>query len=288
MFVPEDARWLLAESDEVEHCVAAMEAAIRHGMITEIEAGLSHRFAHVVALSLRHLAATSSSPLPESLLALADSRGSPVRRALAEVLQDKPHAAHMRTLLQLAADKWSRDASYRGEEDDYPIAQVAITAIAKLSGIDAGAADALYAIAVETRDSSVRFAIFELLVRSGDARFQERLFDLAVAPGNVAVRQAAAKALVVGSRWMAPDIVAKLTPDVVKTRVHGVAAWLLLLAALCGDMDQLLGIAGELAAHSKRRVLVLLVIWVLTEKDAALAQRAGQSHQTAFNINRLR
>lgn len=275
VFIQEDIRWLLAESNEADHCVAAMEVAIRHGMTPEIEAGLSHRFAHVVALSLRHLAKPLSPPLPSPLLALSDSRGSPVRRALAEVLQEKPHGAHVPTLLQLAADRWSWDASYRDQDDDYPIAQLAVAAIAKLDGIDAVAADALYAIAVATRDPKVRFSIFEQLVRLADAEYQERLFDVAVAPGNAAVRRAAANALVVHSRQVVPDVVAKVTPDVVRTRIHGVATWLLLLAALCGDTDRLLRIAEELATHSQRRVFLLLMIWVLTEKDAALAQRVA-------------
>lgn len=275
MFLPEDVRWLLAESDEVEHCITAIEMAIRHGMTAEIETGLSHRFAHVVALSLRHLATPMSAPLPSSLLALADARGSPVRRTLAEVLQDKRHDAHMPTLLQLAADKWSRDASYRDQYDDYPIAQLAIAAIAKQDGIDAVAADALYGIAVATRDPKVRFSIFEQLVRLADVGYQERLFDVAVAPGNAAVRRAAANALVTQSQHVVPEVLAKVTPDVIRTRLHGVAAWLLLLAALCGDTERLLHISAELATHSHRRVFLLLMIWVLVERDAALAQRVA-------------
>lgn len=275
LFVPEDIRWLLAESDESDHCVAAMEAAIRHDMTSEIEAGLSHRFAHVVALSLRYLATPLTAPLPSSLLALSNARGSPVRRTLAEVLWDKPHGAHLPTLLQLAGDTWSRDASYRAEDEHYPIAQRAMAAIAKLDALDSEAADALYGIAVATRDSTVRFSIFQQLVRLADVAYQNRLMDVAVAPGNTEVGRAAANALVVQRQHVAPKVVAKVTSSVLRTRAPSVATWLMLLAASCGEVDPLLRIAEELATHAKRRVLLLLMVWILTDKDAALAQRVA-------------
>ncbi|WP_457337489.1 hypothetical protein [Rhizobacter sp. P5_C2] len=275
MFLPEDVRWILAASEEVGHCVGAIEAAIRHGMTEEIEAGLSHRFAYVVALSLRHLAATQSPRLSPPLLALAASRGSPVRRALAEVLQEKPHDAHVPTLLKLAVDKWSPDSSYRDQDDYYPIARLAITAIAKLGSVDAATADALYGIAMGTRDPRVRFSIFEQLVRLADAGYQERLFDLAVAPGSATVRRAAANALGAQCQHVVPEVVAKVTPDLIKTRLHGVATWLLLLASLSGGIEQLLSIAEELAMHPQRRVLLLLTISVLSQRDAVLAQRVA-------------
>ena len=43
-------------------------------------------------------------------------------------------------------------------------------------------ADGLYRLAIDTRDSEVRYEIFALLVRAANARFQGQLFDLAVNP----------------------------------------------------------------------------------------------------------
>lgn len=275
-FVPDDVNWLLAESNDVDSCVEAIESAIRHEMAVEIEMALSHKFAKVVAKALRHVAIPLAPPLPESVLALVTARGSPVRLTLADVLGEKPHAAHMSTLLLLAADEWSPRASYHGEADDYPIAQRAIVAIAKLGHVEGAAAEELYRIAVDTRDPDVQVGIFELLVCSASESFQRRLFDLAVSPGRRTVRLAAVSALLGGHESVVAEIVAMITPSLVRTRIEGVASRLLMLSAAQGDVDQILGIAADLATHPKRRVLLLLAIWVLSERDGPTAQRIAE------------
>lgn len=276
LYVPDDVHWVLAESDDVDSCVEAIESAIRHEMTVEIEMARSHRFAKVVAKALRHVADPLPPPLPESMLALATVRGSPVRLTLVDILGEKPHAAHMPTLLRLAADEWSSRASYHGEADDYPIAQRAIAAIASLGYVEGAAAEELYRIALDTRDPDVRWGIFELLVPSAGESFQRRLFDLAVNPGRRAVRLAAVAALLGGHESVAAEIVGMITPNLVRTRIEGVASRLLMLIAAQGDEDQILGIAAELATHPKRRVLLLLAIWVLSERNGPTAQRIAE------------
>jgi hypothetical protein len=150
IFVPDDVRWILTNTDDVANAVAAIEAAIRHGMTAEIGAGLSHRFADVVACALKAVARPMSPPLPETLLSFAQHKGSPVRRALVQLLDVKPHTQHLPALLLLAKDVWSARSSYQGEEDDYPIAQAAIAAIAKLGAIEHETAEDLYRLAIDT------------------------------------------------------------------------------------------------------------------------------------------
>lgn len=269
--VSDDVRWLLEESDEVDNCVEAIEAAIRHEMTAEIDAGLYHRFARVIACSLRHIGAQLAPPLPEYVLALAKARGSPVRRALVEVLHDKSHSTHLPTLLRLAADEWSQHASYSGEYDYHPIAVAAIAAIAKFDHLDDEVADELYRIAVSTRDPNVRRRIFQLLVSAADTRFQESLFNLAVSPGRRDIRLAAVNALLTSHENITAETISMVTPDLIRTRIEGVAASLLLLVAIRGDKNKLQRIAENLATNPKRRVLLLLAIWVLREQDASTA-----------------
>lgn len=95
MFVPDDVRWLLANTNEASSAIEAIEAAIRHGMTAEIEAGLLHRFAAVVSRALKAAATPMTAPLSETLLALAEHKGSPVRKALVELLDAKPHPEHL-------------------------------------------------------------------------------------------------------------------------------------------------------------------------------------------------
>lgn len=269
--ISDDIRWLLAESDDVDSCVEAIKSAIRLEMVHDIDSALSHKFAKVVAIALRHVARPMAPPLTESILALVMARGSPTRLALVDVLSDKPHIAHMSVLLKLAADQWSSSSSYRGETDDYPIAQKAITAIAHFDHLESAEAEELYRIAVETRDPDVRWAIFELLVPRTGESFQRRLFDLAVNPGQRSVRTAAARALLFGHVSVAPEVIALVTPKVVRTRIEGVASVLLMLIAAQGDATQIINVAKELAISTNRRVLLLLAIWVLRDRDEQMA-----------------
>jgi hypothetical protein len=88
--VTDDARWLLANTREPSAAVEAIQAAIRHDMTDEVKGALTHKFADVVARALKEVATPLPAPLPESLLALAHAKGSPVRRALVELLDAKP------------------------------------------------------------------------------------------------------------------------------------------------------------------------------------------------------
>jgi hypothetical protein len=276
MFVPDDVRWLLANTADADRAVEAIDSAIRHGMTQEIEAGLSHRFAGVVARSLTALATPMAAPLPEALLALASHRGSPVRRTLVELLDAKPHAQHLQTLLLLAEDEWSPRPAYQGEEDEYPIAQPAIAAIAKIGPLDDGAADKLYHLAIDTRDSDVRFETFALLVRAADARFQALLFELAVSPGRRTVRVAAAGALLAGHEQVQAATVSRIKPPLLAERIEAVASRLLLLVAVRAELKSVVEAAELLATHEERRVLLLLAIWIVRDRDMPTAERIAR------------
>ncbi|MEO8836844.1 MAG: hypothetical protein ABI364_08895 [Caldimonas sp.] len=276
MFVPDDVQWLLANTENASSAVEAIETAIRHGMTAEIESGLSHKFADVVARALKTIATPMVPPLPEPLLALGRHKGSPVRRALAELLDAKPHLHHLSALLLLAKDDWSPRSSYQGEEDDYPIAQAAIAAIGKLGTIDDGVADELYRLAIDTRDPDVRYEIFLLLVRAASPRFQGQLFEIAVGPGRRIVRLAAAASLMAGHEQVSPETVGRITPQLLGTRIEGVASRLLLLLAVQGEIEDVVKAAKALSTIEKRRVLLLLVIWIVRERDANAVERIAR------------
>lgn len=276
VFVPDDVRWLLANTEKANNAAEAIEAAVRHGMTPEIKAGLSHHFAAVVARALKAVAAPMSAPLTGPLLALANHKGSPVRKALVELLNGKPHPEHLPALLVLAKDDWSPRSFYMGEEDYYPIAQAAIGAIGKLGPMEDGVADELYRLAIDTRDPDVRYETFALLVRAADARFQGQLFELAVRPGRRTVQLAAARALMVGHARVTLETVNRITPQLLASRIEGVASRLLLLVAMRAEMDHVLKAADALSALEKRRVLLLLLIWIVRDRDASAAERIAR------------
>lgn len=272
----EDARWLLAHSDDEKAAELAIDFAIRRGMAKDVQAGLTHRFADVVAPALIAVASPLPAPLPPSILALAKNKGSRVCRTLADLLDAKPHPDHRAALLRLSKNEWSYQWAYNNEDEVFPIAQAAVNALGKLGALDAATADELYSLAIDTRDSDLRYAIFVLLVNQAEERFQEALMDIALNPGDKWIRQLAAHALMVGYARIVPSVLQRITPKVLTGKIPCVVSRLLLLLASEGEDEAILQAAETLSTSSKRRVLLLLAIWVLQENEQHLAERIGR------------
>lgn len=272
----EDARWLLADCDDETAAELAIDFFIRHGSTEDVQAGLTHRFADVVAPALTAVATPLPAPLPPSIIALAGNKGSRVCRTLVDLLDAKPHPDHRAPLLLLSKNEWSTRASYYGEEVDLPIAQAAVAALGKLGALDSATADELYSLAINTSDLKLRHAIFVLLVNQAEERFQEALIDVALNPGDKWIRQQASLALAVGHERIVPSVLERITPKVLTGKIPGVASRLLLLLACAGDADAVLTAAETLSTSSTRRVLLLLAIWVRREHDQQSAERIGR------------
>ena len=61
--------------------MTGVDAAIRLQMKTTVEEALNHKFAAVVARALTAIGESMAAPLPERLLQMVHSRGSPIRKA---------------------------------------------------------------------------------------------------------------------------------------------------------------------------------------------------------------
>ena len=269
----EDVRWALDEAKDAETAILGVEAAIRRGMAAEVDKALEHRFAHVVAAALTAVASPLAAPLPKNLLALADHRASPVRRALADALAAKPHRNHQRALLTLLTDQWSRHSQYYGQDDNnYPIARTAAEAQADQPAPTTTIAARLLAIATDTADPQVRRSVLTVLAKTGDQALQRAIFDLAVQPGRHSVGRGAAAALLASAPQLDPAIIAGITAPLLATRFEPVSAILALLLGWRGDPAAARDAAGQLATNHKRRVLLLLVVWLLKDRDRAVAE----------------
>lgn len=272
----DDAQWLLAHSDDPTVAELAIELAIRHGLNEDVQAALTHRFADVVAPAMAAVAAKLSAPLPPAILSLASNKGSRVCQTLVSLLDARPHVDHRAPLLLLSKNEWSPRGGYYEEVDDFPIARAAVTALGKIGTLDAATADDLYNLAIDTRDSALRCAIFSLLVNLAEVRFQEALMDVALNPGNKWIRQQASLALAVGYEHIVPSVLQRVTPEVLISKIPSVASRLLLLLTCAGDADTVLRAAEMVSSKSTRRVLLLLMIWLLREHDQQLAERIGR------------
>jgi hypothetical protein len=192
-----------------------------------------------------------------------------------ELLDTKPHANHLQALLRLVRDHWSSNSDYNAQSDEYPIAQAAVPAIEKLGFLALETADELYEIATKSRDPVLRSRLLTLLARAAGPSFQERLFALAAAPGVTDVRRAAAASLLRGHEGIAPEVVVRITPELLTTCLEPVASRLSLLLAARGHLDAVIEAAEALATNDKRRVLLLLLVWVLTGRDRTSADKVA-------------
>lgn len=266
-----DIRWLLAHSEDDEDAVAAVDAAIRHGLTREVRAALDHRFAHASARALTALAMPLAPPLPTEILEKAEARGSPVRKMLVAALNAKPHPDHLPTLLKLVRDKWSQRETYYGENLDYPIAQAAAEAIANLGALESDVAAQLHDIALSTNDRALRTTLFNLNAELADFTARERLVELATTPGRAEIQQAAASALLQSNKPLHEVSAARITPELLASCAAPVAATLALLLSLYGEPSIVLNVARELAPKTSRRALLLLLAWPMKDRDDDVA-----------------
>lgn len=270
--VEDDIRWLLEHADEDTDAASALDAAARRGITDLVQASLHHRFARVSAHALNQVSASLPSPLPIPLLEMVSAKSHYVREALVAALDAKPHPNHLPTLLQLAQDTWSADSMYYGDNRHFPIARAAASAISKLEALTSDAREELCAIALETADLQLQLDLFRLVALRTDDSFRARLFHLvATAPSSVA--QAAALALLGALQHVTPDLAAAVTPALLTQAEPYTAARLALLLACRGEMERVVETCSLVAAHLDRRALVVLVIWVMKDRDPSTASR---------------
>ena len=272
--IEDDVQWLLANVDEADIAILAIEAAIRWGMAPDVEAALDHKFARVSARALTALGESMHAPLTARLLAKAHDKGSPVRKALVALLDTKPHVMHVPTLLHLARDTWSDCAFYYDDDAvNYPIAQAAVAALEKFESLAPNSSEELYGIAIGTYDAAVRSAIFRLLAKKASLTYQHRLFDLAVTPGRDVITQTAATALLLASAHLPAQVIARITPELLeRSEIPApVAVRLTLLFAWRADIGAVHRAAEILAVHPKRRVLVVLLTSLINDRDSETA-----------------
>ena len=268
----DDVRWLLKNADSPGTAVTGLDAAIRLQMKTTVEEALNHKFAAVVARALTAIGESMAAPLPERLLQKVHSRGSPIRKALVALLDSKPHVDHEATLLRLAGDTYSTHAIYRGE-GELPIARAAVAVLEESPPTDPQRCKQLAAIAIDTVDPQLRYAIFRLLSTTSGSAYQGQLFDLAVFPGRLDIRRAAARALLVTHEHVEPEIVARVTAELLKEQEAEVATCIALLYAVRAEIPDVYQMATILATDLRRRVLLLLIVWALRHRDSATAYK---------------
>jgi hypothetical protein len=263
------------DSEDSDIAAEGMKAAAREHIESIVESGLSHKFADVRAVALETLGKESPTPLPQSLLSIAGDKGFRVKKILTELLSEKVHPSHEPVLLKLAHDQISNLSHYVGGPDSYPIARAAVEGLSKYESLSTQTIDELYTLGVGTDDPELRSSIFEILASRGGTASQEKLVRLAITPGKTSARRSAAWALLMSRMHLAPEVIEQITTDMLETRIESIAVLLTLIFAATASLEKVRVAAERLAASSKRRVLLLLMIRELTERDVELAKQVA-------------
>jgi hypothetical protein len=134
-------------------------------------------------------------------------------------------------------------------------------------------ADELSEIAISSGDVTLRSIIFDTLATHAGSDGQHMLLQLATEPGRYLIRGQAAAGLLSVLGSADSNLVAKITPELLSSQPSNVAASLTLLLGADGEAEAIERAASVLAANSKRRVLVLLMIHVANGRIPELAPK---------------
>ncbi|WP_372922120.1 hypothetical protein [Roseovarius sp.] len=250
------------ELKDMQRAKTALGIAISEGLTDIVEGALAHRFADVRRDALLAISSNLNAPLPARILAMTNDKGSGVRKALVEIMEAKPEAAHQPTLIGLIADNWTRAEIFYGEEASYPIATAAAKLLGEQAPLFADAIDTLMARAAVTSDSALRDALLLAVAKQGNVAGRDRLADLVLEIGRPGLHAAAAEALfLVGNR--SPACAARFEPSILRgrERAASVVTSMALAVGATGDKAAVLELARTLYMNSDRSALVVPLLF---------------------------
>jgi hypothetical protein len=271
----EDAREVLAWSDDDQDALAAIRFAVRHGMRAEVEKALDHKFAYVAAAALTALADPVPAPLPRAILERGGRESKPVRKALLAQIRVKPHEAHIATLLMLTHDQWSEWAPYEKDDGDYPVAREAADVIASLDTMPDDVLGELVEHACSTDDLGLMHRMLTCVVKHGAADRRIEVVEISRHGKRMAVRRAAARVLFDQQAHLADETIAKLDEDMVLFLPAPIASFYAMIIGLRGQVDRIDSLAAGLAASDDRRIFLALLAAALRGRDPERSARIG-------------
>ena len=228
---------------------------------SRVEAGLTHRFADVREAAMDALAEHCTSPLPASLLSIAKDEVSKLRFALAKHLRDRPHASHMDAIVTLV-----------GDVRDRHIADIAADALAQFDVLDDTHLDPLLGVVEQTSDAELRQKLVDVLAAKGSDIARERLMILALQLGKTNVSIAACRALRAAATRLDDGIIVRITATHLLRRNAAVSVSIAMILGTRASEKQVLEIAKELAAHPKRRALLIALGVAAALHDPSVAR----------------
>jgi hypothetical protein len=259
--------------DDEEDLAAAVWAASQlaeAGAKDRLRPLLMHRFADVRKVALEGLAPPAPGELPSELLALAQDRGSRVRRALVELMATRPKPAHTAALLHLTRDHWQAQSRYYGEAADFPIAQRAAEVLAEGPDVPPGAIPDLATLARETEDTDLRSRAVAVLARVCGEAGLRRLVDMVQDRTHYPLGAAAASALLETPAVVETELLTPIDGDQLLVRHATVSVEMALLLGAKSAPEQVRAVAEKVGGSATRKpLLVPLAVAALERTDGA-------------------
>ena len=265
-------RWLL-EADASDSALKATEAAQASGNQELLHDALHHKRAEARCAALIGLAPTLSDPLPDHILAMANDRGSGVRRVLVSILEDRLHPEHQKALLRLTADTWSAADVYDDNECEYYlIAQKAVKALAEYEWLDDDVGLQLLALSDHTPDRQLSQFALILAVNSFSPEIRARIWEMVHIPAARWIRLDALDALV-AAELVELAIASQVTPQLLLSLRTILAVPATVLLANHVPVADVIRTLERVASSNKRRALLLVGAATLNSRNNEAAYR---------------
>lgn len=234
----------------------AIGRAAADGDEATLRANLQHRIADVRRAALLALAARTSGALAPELLALAADKGSRVRFALLDLLDERRDPSHIPTLVAMAGDIWNESSGYYGEAASSPVSRRASAILATTPNLTDEVLDRVAELVPGMEDDGARDGLLKVLAHGG-AHGQRKLVAMAIDRTQVYRGAAAAWALVLSDTPVAQDLLSPIDVRELLERRAVVAVAMSILLGLRAAPDHVRAAAEAVSGHPKRRALMI-------------------------------
>lgn len=263
----DDVRWMLANTEDHDHALAAIDLAALRGMEPELHMALHHRYAKVAARALTARASPLAAPLPPEVLALSKRSSSPVRLALLAQLAAKPHPDHLATLVALTTDEWQRWSPHHADDDAFPVARSAVDAITALDFVPVEVLAGFVATAQTTGDLGLMSRMLSCAVRHGGQELQTEVVAISRTGPKVAVARAAAEAIFAEEKHVPDAVIGAITVRMAMRLPAPIAGSHVATLGLRAPRERVDTLAAALAESEDRRVFLAILAIARCEVD---------------------
>lgn len=263
-------RWLNETRDKAlaeEAASAAVKIQDAEAIITAFE----HPRASARKVALRFLAGRSDPPFPFEILSLANDPSRYVREELVRILSEKFHPDHFQTLLGLTSDTYSDADPTHNEAESYPIARMAVEALAAYAPLSDKVCDQLITLAKSTPDRELSKTSLKIVANAGSAATRKQILLLCDERDLGWLRLDALNALVFADK-LEDNLITPFTSESIVQLGPAMAPSAIALVCCHAPLETAVALCEQMAQSNTNRSLAILGSYVLYDRDSAAAE----------------